>query len=244
MRSVLSIAAFMLLVAPVATADLTSAQIDTATEEIIGPWKMDFTTPDGVQRTPMVVIGRQHRELVGWYIEKDEPEPFKTVKLNDETLVLTIRPKEHSDIMVTFEATLETSGVCVGEGTYTSDDGDSGSWRIRGERLSPSAFDESDKWQLSFVAPDDQQHKAVVTVVSKNDRLYGWYSSKDFELPATKFAIDGDQVVMSVTAKTEDGTPIDVTFRGTVSGDRVSGTAEYDLSGETGSFSFSGQRKS
>ena len=44
--------------------------------------------------------GSANRELVAWYIENDEPEPFKTVKLNDETLELTFRPKEYSDVML------------------------------------------------------------------------------------------------------------------------------------------------
>ena len=244
MRSVLSMAAFVLLVGPVAAADLTAEQVETEQKEIVGAWKLDFTTPDYVRRTPMVVVGRQYRQLVAWYIEEDEPEAFKTVQLNNDALTLTIRPKQRNDVTVTFEATLESEGVCVGTGTYTADDGDSGSWELKGKRMSPSDFDETQKWQLSFVAPDGQKHEPVVTVVSKDDQPFGWYSGKEHELPATKLTVNGDQVVLSLTVKTRDGDSVDVTFRGTVSADRVKGTADYDQDGETGSFPFTGERKS
>lgn len=244
MRSVLSIAVFVLLVGPAAAADLTVEQVETAQKEIVGAWKLDFTTPDYVRRTPIVLVGRQFRELVAWYIEENEPEAFKTVRLNDDTLILTIRPKERNDVTVTFEATSETDGVCVGTGTYKADDGDAGSWELKGKRMSFSDFDETQKWQLSFVTPDNQQRDPVVTVVSKDDQLYGWYSSEDHEVPATKLAVTGDDVVLSLTVKTRSGASVDVKFRGTLSADRVQGTADYDADGETGSFPFTGERKS
>ena len=59
-----------------------------------------------------------------------------------------------------------------------------------------SEFDDVVTWSLSFVTPDEQQRKAEVTVLSKNEKLYGWYSSKEHELPATKLTKDGDKVVM------------------------------------------------
>lgn len=244
MRSVVSTLAFMFLVGPVVAADLTDAQIETAKKEILGPWKLEFTTPDYVKHTPTVLIGRHYRELVAWSVEEDEPEAFKTVQLEDDALVLTIRPKERDDVLVTIKATLETEGKCIGEGTYMTDDGESGGWDLKGKRVSPAEFDETQKWQLDFVSPDGEQHEAIVTVVSKDEKHYGWYASKDHDLPATKVTVNGDNVSLSVTPKTREGDSVDVTFRGTVSGDRVTGTAEYDLDGDTGSFSFKGERKS
>ena len=177
-----------------------------------------------------------YQELVAWYVEQDKPESFKKVRLDDDTLSLTFRPKEREDVEVTFKARLAEEDVCVGEATYQSDDGDAGSWEFKGKRVSESDFDETEKWQLSFVTPDEQRHEATVTVVAKNDQLYGWYSSNDFDLPAQKFAKDGDKVVMSMKVKTRDGANVDVTFRGTVDADRVNGEADYDLEGDTGSF--------
>ena len=83
-----------------------------------------------------------------------------------------------------------------------------------------------------------------MTVVSKDQKLYGWYSSKEHELPARKVSKDGEKVALSITVKTRDGGKVDVTFRGTVDGDQVDGEAEYDFEGETGSFPFKGKRQS
>ena len=244
MRSFLSMAAFISLVGSAAAANLTDAEVKSVNKEVVGAWKLEFTTPDDVARTPIVLVGRQHQELVAWYVEKEKPEAISKVRLNDDTLTMSLRPKERDDVTVTIEAKLKEEGVCVGTGTYTLDDGESGSWDIQGKRLSPSDFDQTEQWQLSFVTPDDQEREAVVTVISENDKLYGWYSSKEYELPATKISKNGNEVVMSLKLKTSEGRSVDVTFRGSVDGDRVTGKVEYDLEGETGDFPFQGRRKS
>jgi hypothetical protein len=244
MRSFLCIATVVVSAVTVLAANPTATQFESATKEIVGTWQLEFTTPDDVKRNPIVLVGRQYQELVAWYVEKDKPETFKNVRLEDDTLLLTFRPREHKEVEVTFKASLEKENVCIGEATYRLDDGDTGSWEFKGERISESDFDHVEKWQLSFVTPDEQQREALVTIVAKKDQLYGWYTSNELDLPALKVSKDGDQVVMSITAETRDGANVDVTFRGTVVGDRVKGNADYDLEGDTGSFSFVGQRKS
>jgi hypothetical protein len=56
--------------------------------------------------------------------------------------------------------------------------------------------------------------------------------------------VNGDRVEMTIAGTLSDGAQVKVTFRGTVNGDRVQGTADYDLEGEAGSFSFTGPRAS
>ncbi len=197
-----------------------------------------------MQRTPTIIVGRQHDELVAWYIEKEEPEAFKQVELKDESLVLTFRPKEYPDLMVTLEGRLDADNACSGTGTYTASDGERGSWEFTGKRVELSEFDEVTTWNIRFDSPDGKRHQALVTVLAKQDKLYAWYSSDDYEIPAQEFRQDGDNVVMSLTTKTEEGSPLDVTFRGRVDGDNVKGDLEYKMDGESGTLEFSGERKS
>lgn len=221
------------------------AELDDAVKDIIGPWKLEFTTPDDVERAPMVVVGRQNDDLVAWYIEKGKPEAFKEVRLEDETLLLTIVPEERGgEVTVTFAAKLKEEGKCHGEAKYTTDSGDSGTWDFTGERIKPSSADEVSKWNLSFVTPDDKQREATVTVVARGETLYGWFSSKEHDIPASKVVKNGDSVELTISTKTAQGSKVDVTFRGTVNGDSVKGDANYDMGGETGSFPFTGTRKS
>jgi hypothetical protein len=219
-----------------------SKEID---QQIVGAWKLDFTAPDGVRRTPIVVVGRQYQKYVAWYVEKDQPEPFQNVQLRDDLLVGTISPQERPDITVTLESRLAAPDRCTGTARYRSKDGsDSGSWNFTGQRVNPSSFDEVMTWKLSFTTPDYQQHSPTITVVSQGDKLYAWYSGKDHELPATAISVDGNRVEMKISAVSPEGSPIDVTFRGTVNGDEVSGNAEFRMPGDSGGFAFKGKRAS
>ena len=244
MKSYFALVTVAALAVPVIGAPPTRTQVESAANQIVGAWKLEFTTPDGVKRNPAVLVGRQHEGLVAWYVEDDKPESFKKVRLEDDTLVLKIRPKKRKEIEVTFNARLQKENVCIGEATYKSDDGDAGSWSFKGKRVTESDFDESEKWQLRFVTPDEQRQEVTVTVLAKKDQLYGWYSSKELDLPVFEIRKKDDKVVMSITTKTKDGTNVDVTFRGTLYGDRVKGEAEYDLEGDTGTFPFAGSRQS
>lgn len=223
-----------------------AADVDSAAKDIVGAWRLDFTTPDDVKMTPTVIVGRQHDELVAWYIGKENKiEAFKDVHLKDDALLLTIVPEERGgEVTVTFEAKLKEDGACHGEAEYTTNGGDSGQWEFTGRRMAAADFDEATKWKLTFVTPDGEQREALVTVASRGEKLYAWYSSKRYELPAKKISMDGEKVVMAMTVKTRDGAKVDVTFSGTVDGERVAGEVEYDLEGETGSFPFQGNRQS
>lgn len=237
---VLCLFAVMAFLAPAAS----GAELDDSIKDIVGVWRLDFTSPDDVHRTPVVVVGKQNDELVGWYVGKDNRQPFESIRLKDETLLLTIIPKkERGDVTVTFAAKLKKDGQCHGQAKYTNDSGDSGTWDFTGKRLSPSDFGEVAQWSLSFVTPDDQQREATITVLKNGEKLYGWYSSKEYEIPATEIHKVGDSVILRISTKTPEGAKVDVTFRGAVAGDSVKGNAEYELEGNTGSFAFTGTRK-
>ena len=240
MRLFLSMAALALTALP-ASAD----ELESAAKEIVGVWKLDFVTPDGDRLTPMVVVGRQRQELIAWAAQKEELQAFEDVCLKDDSVVATIKPKEYGgDLTVTLEAKLEEKDVCCGKGKYAFDNGESGTFDFTGERIPVSKLEKVTQWNLSFMTPDYERHDALVTLVAVGDKQYGWYSGKDYELPILKASVKGEKVVMSVTTITEDGAKVDVTFRGTVEGNSVKGTAEYNLEGDTGSFSFSGKLQS
>lgn len=241
MKRIVLMTAFACLVSPAMSVRADSDDVD---KQILGAWKLEFTAPDGVERTPTVIVGRQYEKYVAWYIGDEQPESFKDVQLKDDMLVGTIRPKERPDVTVTLEAKLKAENECEGTGKFESADGETGSWKFTGQRIGLSEFDEVMTWKLSFVTPDDQQHSPTITVVSKDSELYAWYSGKDVELPALRISVDGDRVEMKMIGESSEGAKVDVTFRGTVDGDNVKGDAEFRIESENGSFSFTGKRTS
>ena len=222
-----------------------SAANDEVDRQILGAWMLDLTDPDGVHRAPAVVVGRQYDRYIAWYLGNDQPEPFRDVELKGDTLVGTLQLKEFPSVTLTLDATLTGDDKCAGTVKYREgSSAASGSFRFSGQRVPMSAFDEVMTWKLRFTAPDGKKHEATVTVVTKDDKRYAWFSSPDHQIPARSITVQGDNVELKLTAETEKGRPIDITFRGAVSGETVKGTAEYQIGGESGSLPFRGERTS
>lgn len=229
----------MLIAAPHASA----ADIQAIAPDVVGAWRLTFTTPDGVERTPTVVVGRQHEELVAWYIDKGEPQAFKNIAVNDDSLELTIVPREkNGKVTVKLVAKADGDNRCTGKGDYCLADGETGTWDFRGERVDPADLPHVAEWKLKFTTPDGENHEPTIHVFEKGDALYAWYLSSDYELLAKSLKVEGDQATLSIAAKTADDAKVDVTFCGKIDGALVDGTADYNLDGERGSFPFSGKQ--
>ena len=241
MKSVVILTVLTSFVLPAVAAHAVSPETD---QQVLGAWKLQYTTPEGDVRNPIVVVGRQFEQYVAWYVANDQPQSFQNVRLQGDKLVATIEPRERPDVKVTLEARLKAENECEGTATHRSKDGDSGSWNFSGQRMPLSSFDEVMTWKLDFSTPDGDQHVPTVTVVTKDGKWYAWYSDKDHELPAAKLSVDGNRVEMKMTAQSREGEKVDVTFRGTVEGDQVRGNADYDMASDAGSFSFTGKRAS
>ncbi len=218
------------------------ADIKDTAKQIVGPWKLTMTTPDGESREPLILIGRQYDQLVAWYVAGEKPEPMSAVALKNDTLTATIKPKEHPGIKVKLEASLTGEGTCKGVGKYESENGEAGSWDFTGKRMANASFDQVVKWQMEFVTPDSQEHTATMTVMVKGSKLHAWYSGEDHELPILEVKNDGDSGTMKLTTATRDGTKVDLLFRGAVEGEEVKGDIEYNVGGETGSFPYTAKR--
>ncbi len=243
MRLFLTVAASVLLVLPGPPAG--AAELDSVTKDIVGVWQLDFIAPDDVRRTPTVIVGRQRDELVAWYIEKGKPVAFEDVCLKDDTVAATIKPKEYDGkLTVTLEAWLETDGACRGKAEYRFYDGESGNWEFSGKQIPLSKFDDVTQWDVAFSTPEYERHRGLVTLVSVGEKKYGWYSGREFELPIMEVKSGDEKLVMRITTETRDGAKVEVTFRGSVEGDRVTGEAEYQTGDDRGSFAFSGKLKS
>lgn len=221
-----------------------AADLATVSKEIVGAWRLEFTAPDGVHRSPIVIVGRQGEELAAWYADQGEVQEFKNAKLVDDALQLTIVPQDHQgQVTVTMKAKMAGEGKCEGDAEFTTQGGEKGEWKFTGERMKPAEFQDVSQWNLSFTTPDSQSRQATVTVLNKDGKTYGWYSSDEFEIPAKEVKIDGDRVKLAIEGKMPGGTKVQVTFHGTVTGDQVKGDADYELDGNSGSFAFTGKRK-
>jgi hypothetical protein len=211
-------------------------------QELLGVWQLKFTTPDGIVRDPVVIVGRQYQEYLAWQVVGGQAEPFKSARRRGEKLTLIIDPSQEPDVTVTLELELDDENRCTGTGSFRSrSDGETGQWDLTGKRLRESDFEEYQRWKLEFETPDYERHTPLVTVVAIDGQRYAWYQGRDHDLPARSFKLDGNRVELVVAGQTGEGTPIEVTFDGRIEGDRVKGTATFKLGGESGEFPFEGR---
>lgn len=235
----MTLVSFLLLGAATAFA----ADIQTIAPDIVGAWQLTFTTPDGEERTPTVVMGRQRDELVAWYIDKGEPEAFKSVTVTDESLELTIVPGEkEGKATVKLVAKQDGANRCSGKCEYRLTDGETGSWTFQGKRVAPHDLPQLGQWKLKFTTPDGESHSPTIHVFENGDTLYAWYVSEEYELLAKSLKVDGDQATLSMAAKLADEVVATVTFRGTINGTTIKGNADYNVDGDRGSFAFTGDQ--
>ena len=241
MKYLVSMVALASLMLPAIGANADSGKID---KKILGAWKLQLTLPDGNQKDAFVLLGRQYDRYCAWRVSKEGLEPFQDIKMDGDVLSGTIKPKDAPGVTVTLQAQPDGKGACKGTARYETEDGDSGKFHFSGKQIDLTTLDDVSRWELNFVSPDYETHKAIVTVIEHGDHLHAWYSGKDHDIPVSKITAEGNQVTMKVIARTEDGRKVEVTFRGSGDDDSVSGTAEYKLDGDTGTFSFTGKRVS
>lgn len=219
----------------------TAVQAAGLEKDAVGPWQLKFTTPEGEQETPVVVVGWQHGQYLAWHVNGDDVQPFQDVKLQGDTLVGTIAPGEEPGVMLKVKSRLSGENQCKGVINYKTDQ-EAGSLTFTGQRIGLSAFDDVQTWKLDFVAPNYKKYTPTVTVAAKGDNVHAWVSGESHQLPASKVTVDGDRVEMRLTAESAEGDDVDLLFRGTVKKDTVKGKVQYDAPTDTGSFPFSGKR--
>lgn len=224
--------------------NMLQAETRTDTDrQILGVWQMQFTTPDGVARDPVVVLGKQYDQYVAWSIVNGQPEPFRSVELRDNRLICTIDPSEQPDVTVTLECSLIGDNHCTGTGRYRSKNGgETGEWTLKGKRFDRADFDEFSQWEVSYEIPDNGTQSALVTVVSLDGKQYAWYQGRDHDLPARDFSLDGDRVEMVVVGELEGGEDVEAAFKGVLSGASVTGDVTIKAGGQQGSFPFKGSQ--
>lgn len=145
----------MIVVVAGITLPLNAAGIDEAASEVVGGWRLEFTTPEGEVRSPMVVVGRQYREFVAWYVSGREPEKFSEVELEGEELKLTIQPQEFGgEVKATLVARLTDSDTCAGTIKYAENYGEQGEFNFKGNRIDLQEFEEKQTWKIDFVDPN------------------------------------------------------------------------------------------
>lgn len=95
-------------------------------------WKLNFTGPDDIERTPTVMVGSLGEQLFAWYSHENYELPATNITLTDDKVAMSISAQMPDDqtINVTFTGTVNGDQV-KGEAEYELA-GETGSFDFEG----------------------------------------------------------------------------------------------------------------
>lgn len=213
-------------------------------KEVLGTWNFEFTSPDGVEHRPVMVITEKDGELAG------------TMSANGN--MLEVESLKTEDNVLSFEYTIDYGGRKLGVRYHCDPRGDriSGTlvYNLEGE-IGDFEIEATRKtlprkirallgpWQFSMTGPDGVERKPVLKLIDQGGQLVAKLSSDKLEVTVDDPAIDGDKISFDFTNQHE-GQTVRLKWTCQAVGDNeMKGTLQYDADGNTGEVDISGKRK-
>ncbi len=219
------------------TVDITATK---AGVDVAGHWNIVASSPDGQSFEPSIDLEQSGGDVKGKFNWIDGTQIDVTGgKLTGNELVCPVSIDFGGQAMtVTFKGQVDgdkmtgTADYDLGGQTGTID-----FTAERGAAASPLVG----TWNFTLSSDDGQTFDTSLEVKQDGDALSGQYKGPLGEAATKDLKLDGDTLSFSVVRE-RDGTEFTTSFKGTVSGDSVSGEASFDAGGQSRSMKFEGKK--
>lgn len=229
----------VIMSALVAMAAVPAAGAGFDRSNAVGKYALRFEAGDGNVYEPVVTIGRSGDELT---IEYDVPGAgfdFRPAnpRIEDGSLVFDLELDLNGEPLFSTYVLGLTDGGVDGRIDWEFQE-QFGEIDVTGKRLGPPpGASVLGTWRFEFTASDGTRHEPIVTFNSRDGATAGTVDYQGGTYPLEDVKIDGDALRFRVTTESQDG-PVVTTVAGRVAGGRMTGTMDYDASGETGTLDF------
>lgn len=230
----------------VGTLDFTGKRLGAAAAasgSVAGTWNVVATTPDGQTFEPSLKLEEKDGKIGGEFIWVDG-QSFKVndvVKMGDTFTFGTSIDFGGQALKITFNGKMVSADKVTGTAEYDLD-GQTGTVDFEGTRQKPSV-NLSGKWNAVATTPDGQSFEPSVDLKHDGDKITGDFIWVDgTSVPLTTGKLAGDDVTFDVSVDF-GGQALVIKFAGKLDGaDKMKGSAEYDLGGQTGTVDFEATR--
>lgn len=213
-------------------------------DEVVGTWSFDFTSPDEVRRTPVLVITNHDGKLSGEISDDTGGTPVRNLKISESSFQfdLTLNMGDND---------LELTYICHPQGNqltgnleYTIGE-ESGDFEIKATRkhLARELRELLGEWQFSMVTPEGNGREATLTLTDNQGELAAQITSDELELTIDNPVYEDGKLTFEFENQHDDLTVKLSWSCHLVSDDEMSGTIAFDANGNTGAIDMTGKRK-
>lgn len=220
------------------TLDVNGARVEEKVS-LAGLWEL-VATADAGTFEPKLHLKHDGDKLEGLYIWSDGVEAnIENVKIDGKSLAFKV---EHDlggeKVVVEYSVTIDGDAL-AGSADYDLS-GQTGTAKIEGKRA--KAADVAGTWKIALTTDDGQSFDVTAKFERDGESLKGTYSGPAGDADISDIQVDGDKVKFKVVRE-RDGQEIVVEYSGQIEGDAIKGKADFDLAGQTGTFTFEGKRQ-
>lgn len=211
--------------------------------DVLGTWEFDFTSPDGVHRTPTLAIAEKNKKLVGEISANGDSQSIDHVELTDSGFSFEYETPYEG-------ATLELKYICKPRGNELTGtveyqiDGNGGQFDVEAKRKQLSKKDQSllGKWEFNITTPDGNTVTSTLELTESNGQFSAKLNGqgKDFEIEALE--VKNGEVKFDFTNE-HDGVNVDLMWVSSIKSEgEMEGVLTFSVDGNSGDIPISGKR--
>jgi hypothetical protein len=204
-----------------------------------GTWKWTFERND--QKVEMSVkLKWADGKLTGVYVGRDGTEtPIKDGGFKDGVVSFAItRERNGQEFTIKYEAKLE--GDTLKGKTEFNAGGQSRSRDWEAKRAASAGGTLNGPWKVVLESPMGQIERSL-KFKQDGEKLAGTFTSQLGEMEIKEGKVKGAEFSFLVAVE-RDGNKMTFNYKGKQDGDKIKGTVDYDLAGNTGTIDFHGER--
>lgn len=221
---------------------VASAQEKKKDVDVSGTWRYEYDLEGQSRKDALMLQVGKDGQVTGTYQGvADKPVEIKSGKVEGDKVTLEVSLNYQGvAVKVNYSGKVKGDEI-VGDVVATHSDGElKFDWNAK---RTVEASDVVGVWELEIDA-GDRVLEPVLEIVLEGKELKATYvdTSSNNKIAAEKPVIEKNNLKFTVKSKL-DSADLKADFSGRPYGNKISGTVEYDLGGQTGSVEFKGTRK-
>lgn len=213
-------------------------------EDVLGTWEFEFESPDGVQHTPSLELTERDGELVGKLSNEQGAIDLPEVNLEAGTLAFAYET-EYQGSELSLKYVCKPRGNKLTGSIEYNLDGNEGDFEIAATRraLSRSLRAMLGEWEFAIVDPDGNTHDTVLKLLDESGQLNVQLTTKTGEVELTDLVVDSGKVKFNFV-NDHNGVSVRLAWETQLDGaDKMKGTMEFDVDGNTGEIPLEGSKR-